>query len=171
MSAQKTILVAEDDLNDVYLLKRAFLKAGIDVHFEFVQDGEQLIRYLKTRHCTPEYPLPDLLLLDIKMPKVSGFEVLEWIRRQPGLKRLLTIVLTSSDEPHDINRAYDLGANSYLVKPCSIEHLTGIAEHLYNYWINLNRRPDCDAREGGTTSAEAPHANERGDAKPRCRPA
>src|SRR4051794_37121094 len=102
MSAQKTILVAEDDSNDVYLLKRAFLKAGLDVHFEFVQDGEQLIHYLKTSSRKPENPLPELLLLDIKMPKVNGFEVLEWIRRQPGLKRLLIIVLTSSDEPHDI---------------------------------------------------------------------
>src|SRR5581483_1819182 len=112
----------------------------------FVQDGEQLIHYLKARTRTPENPIPELLLLDIKMPKVNGFEVLEWIRRQPGLKRLLIIMLTSSDEPHDINRAYDLGANSYLVKPCSMERLTGIAEHLYNYWINLNRRPDCAPR-------------------------
>jgi CheY-like chemotaxis protein len=147
MSAKKTILVAEDDSNDVYLLQRAFHKAGLDVHFEFVQDGEQLIRYFKPAERTPENPIPELLLLDIKMPKVNGFEVLEWIRRQPGLKRLLIIVLTSSDEPHDINRAYDLGANSYLVKPCSMDRLTGIAEYLFNYWLNLNRQPDCAARE------------------------
>ena len=146
MSAQKTILVADDDSNDVFLLKRAFLKAHVDVHVEFVRDGEQVIRYLKAGDHKDETPMPELLLLDLKMPRVNGFEVLEWIRRQPGLKRLLIIVLTSSDEPRDINRAYDLGANSYLVKPCSIEHLTSIAEYLYNYWINLNRRPDYAAK-------------------------
>jgi CheY-like chemotaxis protein len=143
MSAQKTILVADDDSNDIYLLKRAFLKAGIDVRMEFVQDGEQAIRFLKSRTREQQAPIPELLLLDLKMPRVNGFEVLEWVRRQPGLKRLLVIVLTSSDEPRDINRAYDLGANSYLVKPCGIEHLMGIAQHLYYYWMNLNRQPDC----------------------------
>ena len=148
MSAQKTILVADDDSNDIFLLKRAFLKAGVDVHMEFVRDGEQVIRYLKTGDRREETPMPELLLLDLKMPRVNGFEVLEWIRHQPGLRRLLIIVLTSSDEPRDINRAYDLGANSYLVKPCSIERLAGIAEHLYNYWINLNRRPDLGRPEG-----------------------
>jgi CheY-like chemotaxis protein len=143
MPAKKTILVAEDDSNDICLLKLAFLKAHLNVHFECVEDGEQLIKYLTTGDCSPEHPLPELVLLDIKMPKVNGFEALEWIRRQPGLKRLLIIMLTSSDEPRDINRAYDLGANSYLVKPCRIEHLIDIAEHLYTYWLNLNRTPDC----------------------------
>ena len=75
MSAKKTILVAEDDSNDVFLLKLAFLKAGLEVHFEFVQDGEQLIQYLKANH-TRENPLPELVLMDIKMPKVNGFEAL-----------------------------------------------------------------------------------------------
>jgi CheY-like chemotaxis protein len=153
MPAKKTILVAEDDSNDIYLLKLAFVKAHLNVHFEFVQDGEQLIDYLAARDSSPEHPLPELLLLDIKMPKVNGFEALEWIRRQPGLRRLLIIMLTSSDEPRDINRAYDLGANSYLVKPCGIEHLIDIAEHLYTYWLNLNRLPDCVPKQGGTKNS------------------
>ncbi|HWD92218.1 MAG TPA: response regulator [Verrucomicrobiae bacterium] len=152
MSAKKTILVAEDDSNDIYLLKLAFLKAHLNVHFDFVQDGEQLIKYLASRDCSPEHPLPELLLLDIKMPKINGFEALEWIRRQPGLKRLLIVMLTSSDEPRDINRAYDLGANSYLVKPCGMEHLIDIAEHLNKYWLNLNRMPDCGPRQVGSES-------------------
>ena len=157
MLSRKTILVADDDSNDIYLLKRAFIKAGIDVHMEFVQDGEQAIRYLNAGNSGDQTPLPEMLLLDLKMPRVNGFEVLEWIRRQPGLKRLLIVVLTGSDEPGDINRAYDLGVNSYLVKPCSIEHLTGIAEHLYNYWMNLNRRPDIprNRRSGAPTRASA----------------
>jgi len=145
MSAQKTILVADDDPNDIYLLKRAFLKAGIDVRIEFVQDGEQVIHYLEPHKNHEDAPLPEMLILDLKMPRVNGFEVLDWIRHQPGLKRLLIVVLTSSDEPRDINRAYDLGANSYLVKPCGIEHLTSVAEYLYHYWMDLNRRPDLSA--------------------------
>jgi CheY-like chemotaxis protein len=152
MPAQKTILVAEDDSNDVYLLKLAFLKAGLDVHFEFVGDGEQLIHYLEASNRTSKNPIPELLLLDIKMPKVNGFEALEWIRHQPGLKRMLIIMLTSSDEPRDINRAYDLGVNSYLVKPCGIEHLVGIAKYLYNYWMNLNRHADYSPEPGRSTS-------------------
>ena len=137
--ARKTILVAEDDSNDIFLLKTAFQKAGIDVQMRFVEDGEQAIQYLKAGQ---EHPVPELLLLDLKMPRVNGFEVLEWIRKQPRLKRMLTIVMTSSDEPRDINRAYDLGANSYLVKPSDLTHLISLAEHLHNYWMNINRHPD-----------------------------
>jgi CheY-like chemotaxis protein len=142
MSAHRTILVADDDSNDAYLLQRAFSKAGITAQVEFVQDGEQAIEYLKTVNRTSRNPVPELLVLDLKMPRVNGFEVLEWIRRQPGLRRMLIIVLTSSDEPRDINRAYDLGANSYLVKPCDMGQLTGMAEYMNNYWLNLNRHPD-----------------------------
>lgn len=147
MSAQRTILVADDDPNDICLLQRAFQKAGADVHIECVQDGEEAISYLKSHDGHVPDELPELVLLDIKMPRMNGFEVLDWIRRQPRFRRLLTIVLTSSDEPTDINRAYDLGANSYLVKPCSIETLTDIAQHLYTYWMNINRRPDIDPIE------------------------
>jgi len=148
MSAKKTILVADDEPNDIFLLKRAFESAHSDVDIQFVNDGEQLIRYLQELTRDPSKPIPELLLLDLKMPRVSGFEALEWIRRQPGLKRLLIIVLTSSEEPGDINRAYDLGANSYLVKPCGIETLTGLAQHLYNYWLDLNRHPDVQTGGG-----------------------
>jgi len=82
------------------------------------------------------------LLLDLKMPRINGFEVLEWVRQQPGLKRLPITVLTSSDAPQDINRAYDLGANSYLVKPFSNEVLIQVVKSLHEYWMNFNRCPD-----------------------------
>ena len=84
---------------------------------------------------------PDLMLLDLKMPRMNGFDVLEWLRTQPGLKRLLVTVLTSSDQLQDINWAYDLGANSYLLKPHSTNDLTEVVKRLQRYWLELNRNP------------------------------
>src|SRR5437868_5957497 len=114
------ILIAEDSEDDVFLLDRACLKAGINVRFMQVRNGEEAINYLAGKNQYTDraaYPLPGLLLLDLKMPKVNGFAVLEWLKQQPVLKRLIVAVLTSSTAPMDINRAYDLGANSYLAKP------------------------------------------------------
>src|SRR2546421_5940528 len=109
MPIRKTILVAEDDPYDAFLLKRAFIKAGIDVHMDFVEDGEETIHYLKGENGFSDrtlHPFPVLLLLDLKMPKMDGFDVLRWLKEQTGLKRLLVTVLSSSDHPEDINRAY-----------------------------------------------------------------
>ena len=120
MNGEATILLAEDDPNDVFFMKRAFEKAQLPNPLVVVSDGEETIRYLKGEGVYADrarYPLPGLLLLDLRMPRRGGFEVLDWLRRQPGLKRLMTVVLTSSAESPDINHAYDLGANSYLLKP------------------------------------------------------
>jgi CheY-like chemotaxis protein len=140
----KRVLIAEDDPSDVFLLKRAFTLANIPATLHFVRDGQEAIDYLggddpyKDRAV---YPLPDLMLLDLKMPRLNGFDVLTWLRRQPGLKRLLVTVLTSSDQPDDINRAYDLGANSYLLKPHNSTHLSELVAQVKRYWLDLNRCP------------------------------
>jgi len=144
MPARKTILIADDDLDDIFLLQRAFSKAGVKADLHFVKDGEEAIRYLQSED-QQKNPTPDLLLLDLKMPRVDGFSVLEWVRSQPGLKRLLVTVLTSSDSRLDINRAYDLGANSYLVKPFGNDHLVDLVEHLQTYWLGINFAPECDS--------------------------
>jgi CheY-like chemotaxis protein len=91
------------------------------------------------------HPLPDLMLLDLKMPKLNGFDVLSWLRAKPGLKRLLVTVLTSSDQPVDINRAYDLGANSYLVKPHATENLLDLVNRVEKYWLEANQNPNYQA--------------------------
>jgi CheY-like chemotaxis protein len=146
VSLYKSILVAEDDPHDAYLLKRAFIQAGIDVHMEFVQDGEQVIHYLKGINGfadRKQHPFPELLLLDLKMPKLNGFDVLRWLRGQDGLKRLLVTVLSSSNRPTDVNRAYDLGVNSYLIKPSAFEKLSKTVEHIRDYWLEINESPDC----------------------------
>jgi len=82
--------------------------------------------------------------MDLKMPRKSGLEVLEWVRRQPGLKRLPIIVLTSSNQSPDINRAYELGANSYLVKPAGFDSLLDLVKNLDMYWLILNEKPELD---------------------------
>jgi len=138
------VLIAEDDSSDVFLLKRAFQLAQVPATLHFVRDGQEAIDYLEGQNDykdRTEHPLPDLLLLDLKMPRLNGFDVLSWLRRQPGLKRLLVTVLTSSDQPDDINRAYDLGANSYLLKPHNSSQLSELVAQVKRYWLDLNQRP------------------------------
>src|SRR5207249_4077899 len=108
------ILLAEDNADDVLLIQRAFQKAGLRQALQVVQDGGQAIDYLSGNGIYADrdkYPLPYLLLLDLKMPGTDGFEVLQWARSDPNIKRLLIVVLTASNLQEDVDRAYDLGAN------------------------------------------------------------
>src|SRR5689334_4531702 len=126
MPNNQFILLAEDDPNDVLLIQRAFQKAGLRNALKVVRDGEQAIEYLSGKGNYSQrdrYPLPFLVLLDLKMPGTDGFEVLEWVRSEPTLKRLLIVVLTSSNLQADVDRAYETGANSYLVKPVEFDQM------------------------------------------------
>lgn len=138
------ILLAEDDPDDVLLLRRAFARANVANPLVVVSDGDEAVEYLSgsgryTDHGS--HPLPAVLLLDLKMPRRNGFEVLEWLRSQPGLTALPVVVLTSSRESADVRRAYELGANSYLVKPGSPDALLAVVRGLGLYWLLLNERP------------------------------
>ena len=149
MVTRRTVLVADDDENDVRLLKRAFLRAGIDVPLKVVRDGEEVIQYLQGLDAfadREEFPMPILLLLDLKMPRTDGFEVLEWVRKQNDLRRLPVVVMTNSDEPRDVNRAYDLGANSFVKKPDDFLDLLTVSQKLHDYWMETNLAPDCAPR-------------------------
>src|SRR5215471_5369829 len=140
----KLILLAEDDPNDVMLLERAFEKAGLHDSLRVVQDGEMAMEYLSGRGIyadREQYPLPFLLLLDLKMPGTDGFEVLQWARNEPELKRLLIVVLTSSSLQSDVDRAYELGANSYLVKPVEFNEMVHLVQRFESYWTEINRTP------------------------------
>jgi CheY-like chemotaxis protein len=144
MLRDQFILLVEDDPNDTLLVKRAFQKAGLGDSLKTVVDGDEAMQYLqglKEYKDRARYPLPFLLLLDLKMPGTDGFEVLQWIRRQPDLKRLLVVVLTSSNLQSDVDRAYDLGANSYLVKPVEFSQMVNMIERFEAYWTELNRFP------------------------------
>ncbi len=141
----KTILLADDEDNDALLIQRAFKKAGIDALIYRVKDGEEALAYLKGDagyRDRQKFPFPDMLLLDLKMPRKSGFEVLKWVREHEQFKRLVAIVLTSSKQSFDINQAYDLGANSYLVKPLNFEELLQLSALLHKFWLQICQRPD-----------------------------
>ena len=129
-----SILVVEDNSDDVFLLTRALRKAGIDNPIDVVTDGRGAIDYLAAKIAAAgpdELPtLPLFILLDLKLPRTNGFEVLEWIRSKPALSRLVTIVLTSSPEESDILMAYELGARSYLIKPPTSVDLIAIVRAL-----------------------------------------
>ncbi|HMJ66739.1 MAG TPA: response regulator [Candidatus Binatia bacterium] len=143
MDAHPVILIAEDNENDIFMLRRAFTQLEIDSPILIVSDGEQAISYLHgdgKYSSRAEYPLPDLLLLDLKMPRTNGFEVLQWIRGNPSLASLRVVVLTTSEQIRDINRAYQLGANSFLVKPVHFDDFRNTLKAIYDYWL-LNKVP------------------------------
>ncbi len=142
-----TILLVEDNPRDVLLIQRAFRKANVTIPIQIVEDGEVAVRYLSGEEPYSDrdrYPLPMLILLDLKLPRKSGTEVLEWLRQQPKLKRLPVVVLTSSREYTDINQVYDLGANAYMVKPVAFDNLVEIVKTLNLHWIIYNEKPQVE---------------------------
>lgn len=139
------ILMVEDDPADARLIQRAFTKAGITDPVVRLTNGDDAVAYLDGQ---PPYenraahPLPNLVILDIKLPRRNGFEVLQWLRgRKDTLRRMPVIMLTSSRHTVDINRAYDSGVNSYLTKPENTEGLLLVANAIRSYWLSLNEEP------------------------------
>src|SRR5437868_14732918 len=140
----EVILLAEDNENHVLLIRRAFEQAGLVNPLYVVSDGEEAVAYLKGQGKyanREEYPLPCLLLLDLKMPRKDGFEVLEWLRQQQTFSSLRVVVLTTSEELRDVNRAYRLGANSFLTKPVDFRDFVQLSSAIQGYWIWLSRAP------------------------------
>lgn len=145
MSDQALFLLIEDTENDVLLIQRAFIKAKILNPLLIVKTGEEAIAYLQGEgryRNRAEFPLPSLILLDVKLPGMDGFEFLRWIRQQPGLATMRVVVLTSSDLMRDVNLAYQLGANSFLVKPVDFERFVEISQALNGYWMWMSKAPE-----------------------------
>ncbi len=143
MNERQTILLVDDSENDLLLMRTAFEKAGFNSMLQDVHNGETAIAYLKGESPYDnrnEFPLPAVMLLDLNMPMKNGFDVLTWVRTQTGLKRLSIIVLTASMRAEDIERAFDLGANSFLVKPGAMEDLTNMIRCLRD-WLRYNHFP------------------------------
>jgi CheY-like chemotaxis protein len=141
---EQPILIVEDNSNDRILLQRAFRRARLANPLHMVTDGEEAIAYLlgEGRFADREAnPFPILVLLDLKLPRRSGLEVLQWMREHPTFRRLPVVVLTSSKEQSDINLAYDLGANSYLTKPVEFDALIELVSTLNLFWFIMSERP------------------------------
>jgi CheY-like chemotaxis protein len=149
--ARQPLVVVEDDDNDVVLLERAFRKSKLLNPLVFLRDGEMARDYLAGRGEYADraaHPLPVLMLLDLKLPRLSGLELLEWMREQPALRGLPVVILTSSRESRDLERAYALGANSYLVKPVAFEALLELVRAIGLHWLMLNEAPPAAVGEG-----------------------
>jgi len=149
------ILYVEDEEADVALLRHVLGKLGIRNTLQTVKDGRLAKDYLAGKEPFADrrrHPLPGLVLLDLNLPYWSGFEVLEWIRQQPQLRRVPVVILSSSNRPDDIGRAYDAGANGYLVKPSALPELTSMVQALRDFWLIHNRIPN---RVGADAKAAA----------------
>jgi CheY-like chemotaxis protein len=138
-------LLIEDSPDDAFLMVKAFDRAEVFAPLPILKSGEQAVAYLSGRCFYKDrsrYPLPSLVILDIHLPRRSGFDVLAWIRKQPELRRLPVVMLSGSAERSSIDRAYQLGVNSYLVKPTTFDGLVELVRGLGAYWSGLNQPHD-----------------------------
>jgi CheY-like chemotaxis protein len=154
---QAVILLVEDRPDDILLVRKAL--AGADVHnpLVVVRDGEEAVSYLEGDgkfSNRAEYPLPDIMLLDLKLPKMDGFEVLRWVRSHPAFKGLRIIVLTSSEDIYDVNAADHLGANSFLVKPLEFENYPAMMRTLASFWLHQSPAPTMERPAKGRRGRE-----------------
>ena len=138
----RSILLVEDDENDVLVMKMALEKVGLTCPIRIASDGREAQDYLSgtgqfaDRH---EYPLPYLIFLDLKLPRVMGLEVLKWVREQPEFDSIIVLILSSSSMPEDLQSAYRLHANGYLVKPYSLEKLELMTQAIKEFWFIQNQ--------------------------------
>jgi CheY-like chemotaxis protein len=160
------ILLVEDGPDDIWAFRRAFHTLPNYYVLQVVESGDDAISYLKGTgpfSNRDEYPLPSVVLLDLKLPGTNGLDVLGWIRRQPELQSLRVIVLTSSDDLRDVTRAYQMGANSFLTKPLEFMELQEMLKAVGRFWLELSRRPTAErpapSAEQKPTEAEGKKAN------------
>ena len=141
MTREHSVLVVEDSADDVLFIRRALKKAAITCPLHVVGDGDAALEFLEGRGKYADrdaYPLPTLVLLDLKLPRRSGLEVLEALQTHPLRSRMVIVMLTGSRQSIDVDRAYALGANSYLVKPISLDALADLVRALGLYWLTRN---------------------------------
>src|SRR5436190_1986377 len=143
-----TVLLVEDDLNDIFLVKRAFKMAQVKNPLQVVTDGQEAMLYLRGEGKYADrdtFPLPKLVVMDIRMPRRSGFDVLQWVKGNTGaLRRIPIVIVSSSDNPDDINRAYELGANAYMVKPVDFKAVEHLFQSITQYWGLECAKPELE---------------------------
>ena len=144
--ASPNILLVEDTVDDALLMKRALHKSGLGKQVQLARDGKEAVEYLTGAGAFSDrkaFPLPHLILLDLQLPQMHGLKVLEWIRCQPQFQSTVVVVLSSSRQTGDIQLAYKLGSNSYLVKPPTLEALYQTVDAIALYWLTLNQWPQA----------------------------
>ena len=137
--------MVDDSEDDILLVRKALEKGGVPNPVYCLRSGDEAISYLlgEGRFSNrAEYPLPELVLLDLKMPGTDGFEVLRWIRKQPGLGSMRVVVLSASNQMRDVNQAYQLGANSFMVKPMDFENFVELGKSLQSHWLHHSKAPE-----------------------------
>jgi CheY-like chemotaxis protein len=142
MTAAGSVLFIDDDSNWVDLLRTAFERAGVPNPVQGVKDGPEAIRYLRGEGPYAKrvaHPLPELVLLDLRLPGMHGFEVLQWIRRQPRLTGLTVVVVTGMEAAGDVERAQELGASAFLAKPITFAKLVEVAGQIRDAWLGPGR--------------------------------
>lgn len=138
----RPILLIEDNSDDAYFMQKAFEAAGVPNTVVVMTDGEEAIEYLSRPDMSDELKRPCLTLLDLKLPYRTGFDVLAHLRGQATTRLLTVVVLTSSNEPSDINRAHELGANAYVVKPSAFNELNKVVVAIRDFWLHFHH-PAC----------------------------
>ncbi len=138
-----TILIADDDADDRMFLEQAMRQNGYEQHIRFVEDGEELMDYLlqQGRYNEQNAPWPNLLILDLNMPRKNGFQALSEIKDDPRLRRLPVVVMTTSSADEDVLKTYTLGVNSFVTKPFNFNRLVEIIGTLKTYWIDTVKLP------------------------------
>ena len=141
MKKSPVILIVEDNPGDVRLIQEALKTSSINPTLYFTRDGVEATNFLETRKREPSNGFPQLIVLDLNLPKKSGFEVLRFVKGDKMLKRIPVIVLSSSQNPEDVAKAYDLHANCYLTKPANFEAFIAVVQALEYFWIRIANLP------------------------------
>ena len=141
------ILIVDDDENDIFFAQRAFAEINVHCAFQMLRHGQEVVDYLEGHGDYADrekYPLPMMILMDLKMPIMDGFQVLEWLRARPRLRAIPIIIFSSSDLASDITRAYELGANSFMTKSVTYDGLLVKLQTFSQYWLEHCKHPQVD---------------------------
>jgi len=157
MDPSLSVLLAEDNRDDAFLMERAFKQHGLMRPPHIMENGADAIAYIAGEGIYSDrvaHPFPNLIILDLKMPRVDGFQVLEWIRDHPDFRVIPTVVWSSSSDPRDVKHAYCLGANGYLCKPNDFPEFKTMLGHLLAFWDDCLKpgpaphAPSCESLKG-----------------------